>query len=87
MCRAGPNLDVVHFRVPPLAHPNVVRLHNQYGAIILPPIIKAVMKRDWHGQEHIPRHGGVIVAPNHLSYADWTAAAQVEPCPAGTVGP
>jgi 1-acyl-sn-glycerol-3-phosphate acyltransferase len=43
--------------------------------IILPPVIKAVMKRDWHGQEHIPRDGGVIIAPNHLSYADWAAVA------------
>ena len=43
--------------------------------IVLPPIIKAVMKRDWHGQEHIPREGGVIIAPNHLSYADWAAVA------------
>ena len=42
---------------------------------ILPPVIKAVMKRDWHGREHIPRHGGVIIAPNHLSYADWAAVA------------
>jgi 1-acyl-sn-glycerol-3-phosphate acyltransferase len=43
--------------------------------IVLPPLIKAVMKRDWHGQEHIPREGGVIIAPNHLSYADWAAVA------------
>jgi 1-acyl-sn-glycerol-3-phosphate acyltransferase len=43
--------------------------------IILPPIIKAVMKRDWHGREHIPRDGGVIISPNHLSYADWAAVA------------
>jgi len=43
--------------------------------VVLPPIIKAVMKRDWHGQEHIPRTGGVIIAPNHLSYADWAAVA------------
>ncbi len=43
--------------------------------IVLPPIIKAMMKRDWHGQEHIPREGGVIIAPNHLSYADWAAVA------------
>jgi len=38
------------------------------------PIISA-MKRDWHGQENIPRKGGVIVACNHLSYADWAAMA------------
>src|SRR5215471_1486535 len=43
--------------------------------VVLPPVIKAVMKRDWHGQEHIPRSGGVIIAPNHLSYADWAAVA------------
>jgi len=43
--------------------------------LVLPPIIKAVMKRDWHGREHIPRQGGVIIAPNHLSYADWAAVA------------
>ncbi|HUZ39427.1 MAG TPA: lysophospholipid acyltransferase family protein [Streptosporangiaceae bacterium] len=42
---------------------------------ILPPLIKAIMKRDWHGHEHIPRAGGVILAPNHLSYADWAAVA------------
>jgi 1-acyl-sn-glycerol-3-phosphate acyltransferase len=40
-----------------------------------PPLIRAVMKQDWHGGEHIPREGGVIVAANHLSYADWAAVA------------
>ena len=43
--------------------------------VVLPPIIKAMMRRDWHGQEHIPRTGSVIIAPNHLSYADWAAVA------------
>lgn len=43
--------------------------------IILPPLIKGIMKRDWHGHEHVPRDGGVIIAPNHLSYADWAAMA------------
>jgi 1-acyl-sn-glycerol-3-phosphate acyltransferase len=43
--------------------------------IVLPPLIRAAMKRDWHGHEHIPREGGVIIAPNHLSYADWAAVA------------
>lgn len=38
--------------------------------IILRPAIRAMMKHDWQGQEHIPRSGGVIVAANHLSYAD-----------------
>jgi 1-acyl-sn-glycerol-3-phosphate acyltransferase len=43
--------------------------------VILPLPIKSIMKRDWHGHEHIPRSGGVIVAANHLSYADWAAMA------------
>jgi 1-acyl-sn-glycerol-3-phosphate acyltransferase len=37
---------------------------------ILRPTIRALMKHDWQGQEHIPKSGGVIVAANHLSYAD-----------------
>jgi 1-acyl-sn-glycerol-3-phosphate acyltransferase len=43
--------------------------------LLLPGPIRAIMKRDWHGQEHVPRQGGVIIAPNHLSYADWAAVA------------
>jgi 1-acyl-sn-glycerol-3-phosphate acyltransferase len=43
--------------------------------IVLPPLIKSLMKRDWHGQQHFPRGGGMIVAVNHLSYADWAAVA------------
>lgn len=41
--------------------------------VVLPPLIKALMKRDWHGQQHFPQHGGILVAANHLSYADWPA--------------
>src|SRR6266699_4766551 len=43
--------------------------------VALPAPIRSIMKRDWHGHEHIPRSGGVIVAANHLSYADWAAMA------------
>jgi len=41
--------------------------------IYIPPLVKTLMKRDWHGQEHLPADGGLIVAANHLSYADWAA--------------
>lgn len=41
--------------------------------VVLPPLIKSLMKRDWHGHEHLPPQGGVLVAANHLSYADWPA--------------
>src|SRR2546430_1347904 len=57
------------------AHPRRSSAVRRGTTIVLPPIIKAMMKRDWHGQEHIPRDGGVIIAPNHLSYADWAAVA------------
>lgn len=38
--------------------------------IILRPTIRALMKHDWQGQENFPATGGMIVAANHLSYAD-----------------
>src|SRR5258708_5422087 len=43
--------------------------------VILRPTIRALMKHDWQGQEHIPKSDGVIVAVNHLSYADVLAVA------------
>ncbi len=43
--------------------------------VYLPPLIKSLMKRDWQGYQHFPREGGMIVAANHLSYADWPAMA------------
>jgi 1-acyl-sn-glycerol-3-phosphate acyltransferase len=38
--------------------------------IVLRPLIPLLMKRDWHGQENFPARGGMILAANHLSYAD-----------------
>jgi 1-acyl-sn-glycerol-3-phosphate acyltransferase len=38
--------------------------------IILRPLIPTLMKLDWHGLEHFPADGGMILAANHLSYAD-----------------
>jgi 1-acyl-sn-glycerol-3-phosphate acyltransferase len=38
--------------------------------IILRPLIPSLMKLDWHGLEHFPPEGGMILAANHLSYAD-----------------
>jgi 1-acyl-sn-glycerol-3-phosphate acyltransferase len=48
---------------------------RRFTVVVLPLPIKSIMKRDWHGHEHIPRSGAVIVAANHLSYADWAAMA------------
>ena len=38
--------------------------------VILRPTIRALMKHDWQGQDNFLPTGGMIVAANHLSYAD-----------------
>jgi 1-acyl-sn-glycerol-3-phosphate acyltransferase len=43
--------------------------------IILRPLIPLLMRSDWHGQENFPKEGGMILAANHLSYADVLALA------------
>lgn len=37
---------------------------------ILRPPLMLLTKRDWRGAEHLPRSGGFVVAPNHISHAD-----------------
>src|SRR5579872_6494483 len=46
-----------------------------FTKIILPPLIGSIMKRKDSGREHFPATGGMILAANHLSYADWPAMA------------
>jgi 1-acyl-sn-glycerol-3-phosphate acyltransferase len=43
-------------------------------AIVL-PLMRLLIRHRWQGKEYLPRTGGVILAPNHLSYADWPAIA------------
>ena len=38
-------------------------------------VLAILMKHEQRGQQNLPRTGGVILAPNHLSYADWAAVA------------
>ena len=37
---------------------------------ILRPLLFILLKRDWKGQDNIPREGGVVIAPNHVSESD-----------------
>jgi 1-acyl-sn-glycerol-3-phosphate acyltransferase len=37
---------------------------------ILRPLLFSLLGRDWKGQDNIPRDGGVIIAPNHVSESD-----------------
>jgi 1-acyl-sn-glycerol-3-phosphate acyltransferase len=46
-----------------------------FTKVVLPPLIRGLMKREASGKENIPREGGLILASNHLSYADWPAIA------------
>jgi 1-acyl-sn-glycerol-3-phosphate acyltransferase len=46
-----------------------------FSVIILRPLLRLLMKHRWQGKENFPRTGGVILAPNHLSYADWPTIA------------
>ena len=39
------------------------------------PGLRLLMRFKWSGKENIPKTGGIILAPNHLSYADWPAIA------------
>ncbi len=48
---------------------------RRFSVIVLPPLLMLVMKYRWQGKEYLPRTGGIILAPNHLSYADWPSIA------------
>jgi 1-acyl-sn-glycerol-3-phosphate acyltransferase len=49
------------------------RFWRMVTVIILVPLLRSLIKHRWEGQENLPRTGGCILAPNHLSYADWPA--------------
>jgi 1-acyl-sn-glycerol-3-phosphate acyltransferase len=46
-----------------------------FSRIILHPLLRLLITHRWRGKENIPRTGGIILAPNHLSYADWPTIA------------
>ena len=46
-----------------------------FSRIILHPGLRLLMRFRLSGRENIPKTGGIILAPNHMSYADWPAIA------------
>lgn len=55
---------------PPTGKPLGTNLTYKIGTKIVIPLLNLVAKRDWRGQEHIPKSGPAIVVNNHLSYLD-----------------
>nr|WP_221375956.1 lysophospholipid acyltransferase family protein [Actinoplanes polyasparticus] len=43
---------------------------RSFAAALVIPVLKVWTSRTWLGTEHIPRSGGVIIAPNHVSHFD-----------------
>jgi 1-acyl-sn-glycerol-3-phosphate acyltransferase len=41
------------------------------SVIVLAPLLRTLIRNRWQGRENIPKTGGVILAPNHISYVDW----------------
>lgn len=39
--------------------------------IVFRPVLRVLVRHKWEGRENIPKSGPVIIAPNHMSYADW----------------
>jgi 1-acyl-sn-glycerol-3-phosphate acyltransferase len=42
-----------------------------FTVVTFAPILRTLVRNKWAGQENIPKTGPVIIAPNHMSYADW----------------
>lgn len=45
------------------------------AVVIILPLMTLLFRRAFSGTEHLPESGGVIVVPNHISYADPLAVA------------
>jgi 1-acyl-sn-glycerol-3-phosphate acyltransferase len=41
----------------------------------LHPGLRLLIRCRWQGKENIPKTGGIILAPNHMSYVDWATIA------------
>ncbi|GAA3564352.1 lysophospholipid acyltransferase family protein [Nonomuraea rosea] len=46
------------------------RFWETLAVVIVKPLSRLLIKRDWRQGERIPRTGGVIIAANHLSWSD-----------------
>ena len=42
-----------------------------FTVVLFRPALRVLVRNKWAGRENIPKSGPVIIAPNHMSYADW----------------
>jgi 1-acyl-sn-glycerol-3-phosphate acyltransferase len=42
-----------------------------FTVVVFRPLLRVLVRNKWAGRENIPKTGPVIIAPNHMSYADW----------------
>jgi 1-acyl-sn-glycerol-3-phosphate acyltransferase len=47
------------------------RAWRTLSVAVLRPLLSLLIRNKWQGRENIPKTGGIILAPNHLSYVDW----------------
>jgi 1-acyl-sn-glycerol-3-phosphate acyltransferase len=47
------------------------RFWRAVTVVVLAPLLRTLIRNRWQGRENVPKTGGVIFAPNHISYADW----------------
>jgi 1-acyl-sn-glycerol-3-phosphate acyltransferase len=55
---------------PPKGRPLGITPWFRFGAFVLRPLLFAIARRDWRGQENIPKSGPIICVSNHISYLD-----------------
>lgn len=62
----------LHRRLPGRRHPARRRagFWVRLCVLVLEPLDSALFRLHWQGLEHVPRTGGMILAVNHVSYAD-----------------
>jgi len=47
------------------------RFWRAITVLVLRPLISVLIRNRWQGRQNVPKTGGVIFAPNHISYVDW----------------
>ena len=46
-----------------------------FSVVLIKPVVAALFRTSWRGQDNLPRSGGAIVVSNHVSQADFTILA------------